>query len=213
MANKYKNIRQADKKQQADSQTMRTVMLIALAAVISIAAFVAFGSGPKTAPNGTASQQQTGPSVADLQKGLPDLEKNAQANPTSFEAQKRLADAQYDLGFAYLDNNQVAEMVPDFAKAVETYQKALAIKFDIGAQTDMATAAFYANKPDIADAAFKTAIEKQPEFYTARLNYGIFLREAKQDNAAAKVQFEYVANQKKDPNIAKSAADLLKTVQ
>ncbi|HWJ03051.1 MAG TPA: hypothetical protein VNU93_05185, partial [Verrucomicrobiae bacterium] len=176
------------------------------------AAFVAIGSGAKTNQGGTAPQQNTS-NVDDLLKRLPDLEKAAKEKPADFSAQKSLADTYYDIGFSYLESNKTTDMEPYFVKAVDAYQKTLAIKFDINVQTDMATAAFYGNKPDVADAAFKKAIEQQPDFLVARVNYGIFLRDAKQDKAGAKTQFEYVANQKKDADAAKKAADLLKTVQ
>ncbi|HEX3015672.1 MAG TPA: hypothetical protein VHQ46_04750, partial [Desulfobacteria bacterium] len=113
----------------------------------------------------------------------------------------------------YLTQNNQTQYTQYFGKAVECYQKVLAANFDINTQTDMSTAAFYAGKFDIADKGFKTAIQKQPNFAQARFNYGIFLRDAKNDKAGAKAQFEALAKLVKTPDQIKQVQDLLATVQ
>ncbi|MDA8443257.1 MAG: hypothetical protein M0Z55_12930, partial [Peptococcaceae bacterium] len=85
--------------------------------------------------------------------------------------------------------------------------------FNIDVQTDMATSAFYANEPTVADKAFKTAIAKQPNFLKARLNYGIFLYDAMNNAPGAKAQLEIVAKQTQDPTSAQSAKDLLQQIK
>ncbi len=213
MSNKYKKFNQVSRKKQEDNATMRTVMGLVAVAIVALVVFFVYGGNSTKSPTSQAPTAQQEPTAAQLIQRLPDFEKNAQANPNSFDGQRSLPTNNYDVGFAYLQNNQTAEMTAYFGKAVDAYQKALAIKFDINVQTDMATAAFYGNKPDIADAAFKKAIEKQPDFLVARLNYGIFLRDAKKDKAGAKTQFEFVANQTKDVEKAKQAKELLSSVQ
>jgi len=213
MANKFKKVSKAQSKKQEDDKILRTAMGLGLIAIVIIVVFIVYGSNKQnTGTSQTAPQQTSSQNTSQLQQKVQSDEKTAQANPKDYTAQKTLGNSYYDLGFAYLQAKNAQDSTTNFSKAVETYQKALAMNFDINVQTDMATAAFYGNQPDIADAAFKKAIEKEPEFYTARINYGIFLRDAKGDKAGAKAQFEYVANQNKDTNNKGQAQDLLKTL-
>ncbi|HZW82383.1 MAG TPA: hypothetical protein VFF14_03035 [Candidatus Deferrimicrobium sp.] len=216
MANKFKRINQESQKKAQNDSNLRMIMGLVIVALITLVVFFAYGSnkGQNQAtqqPSGQADQQKA--DITQVQQRVDQAEKSAQATPKDYTALVNLGNAYYDLGSAYYDNGKENESVAIYAKSIDPYQKALEQKFEIGVQTDLATAAFYGNKPDVADAAFKKAIEKQPDFLVARFNYGVFLNEVKKDKAAAKVQIEYVANQTKDKDAAAKAQEFLKSLQ
>jgi tetratricopeptide (TPR) repeat protein len=212
MANKYKKINQAVKRQRQDDSNTKMIMGIVGVALIAVVVLLAYGGG-----KGNGGQAISGGSqpqnIGDFQQRVQTAEKAAQANPKDYNAQKSLGDAYYDLGSAYQQGNKDTEAATNYGKAVEPYQKALEIKFEVNVQTDMATAAFYGNQLDVAESAFKKAIEKEPNFMNAQLNYGIFLRDARSDKGGAKKQFEIVAKQTKDSAAANKAKGLLSSVQ
>jgi tetratricopeptide (TPR) repeat protein len=218
VANKFKRINQESQKKAQNDSNLRMIMGLVIVALITLVVFFAYGFGSNKGqnqanqqPSGQADQQKA--DITQVQQRVDQAEKSAQANPKDYTTLVNLGNAYYDLGSAYYDNGKQNESVDIYAKSIDPYQKALEQKFDIGVQTDLATAAFYGNKPDVADAAFKKAIEKQPDFLIARFNYGVFLNEIKQDKAAAKQQIEYVANQTKDKDAAAKAKDFLKSLQ
>jgi tetratricopeptide (TPR) repeat protein len=216
VANKFKRINQESQKKAQNDSNLRMIMALVIVVLITLVVFFAYGSnkGQNQAnqqPSGQADQQKA--DITQVQQRVDQAEKSVQTNPKDYTALVNLGNAYYDLGSAYYDNGKQNESVDIYAKSIDPYQKALEQKFDIGVQTDLATAAFYGNKPDVADAAFKKAIEKQPDFLIARFNYGVFLNEIKQDKAAAKQQIEYVANQTKDKDAAAKAKDFLKSLQ
>ncbi len=213
MANKFKKVtKQGSARKRQDDTTLRTVLGLAAVAIVALIVFFVYDSGSSQPPSSQAPAQQS-QDVAARQQAVQSAEQAAQANPGDFNSQVTLGNAYYDLAGAYRDAKDDANTSANFAKAVTAYQKALAIKFDIGAQTDMATAAFYSNQPDVADAGYKKAIAQQPDYWNARLNYGIFLENAKGDKAGAKEQFQYVVNNCKDSATVQKAQGLLQNVQ
>lgn len=210
MANKFKKVTKGHRKKEKGDSTLRTAMGLGVVAIIALVVFIVYGSN--NSQQGTlppAGQNEPAQALQNVQTA----EKAAQAGSNDFDAQKRLADAYYDLGTAYANANDAQNAESFWNKAIGSYQKALAIKFDINAQTDMATLAFYTNQTELADTAFKQALEKEPDFLTAHLNYGVFLRDAKGDKEGAKKQWEFVANQAKDTASQNQAKEYLKTVQ
>jgi tetratricopeptide (TPR) repeat protein len=212
MANKYKKINQAVKRQRQDDSNTKMIMGIVGIALIVVVVLLAYGGGKGSGRQAISGGSQP-QNIGDFQQRVQSAEKAVQANPKDYNAQKSLGDAYYDLGSAYQQGNKDPEAATNYGKAVEPYQKALEIKLDVNVQTDMATAAFYSNQLDVAEAAFKKAIEKDPNFMSAQLNYGIFLRDARSDKGGAKKQFEIVAKQTKDSAAANKAKGLLSSVQ
>lgn len=222
MANKFKKVTPASRKPQQtqDNTNLRTVMGLVAVLLVVIVVIVVFyhGSGTSGASGGNGqtttqqSQQQQGPTVAQAQQEVTSAEQQLKSNSTDINLQKALGNAYYDLGSAYYQSKDTTNGQKNFANAVVAYQKFLAKQFNIDVETDMATSAFYGNEPDVAEAAFKTAIAKQPDFMPAHLNYGIFLLDARKDKTAAKAQFEIVANQTKDAQSASAAKQMLQSL-
>ncbi len=214
MANKFKKVnKQGPGKKQKDDTTLRTVLGLAAVAIVALIVFFVYDSGSSQQQPATQAPAQQSQGLASYQQAVQSAEQAAQANPNDFSSEAALGNAYYDLAAAYRNANDDANTKANFAKAVTAYQKALAKKFDIGAQTDMATAAFYSDQPDVADAGFKKAIAQQPDYWNARVNYGIFLENVKGDKAGAKEQFQYVVANCKDAAQVQTAKSLLQNVQ
>ena len=203
-----------------DNTNLRTVVGLIVIAVIAVGLAV-WWSLSSAKPQSTANNASTaapqapaaqGPTPVQLQR-VQQYEAAVKANPTSQADQKDLGNAYDDVGFAYLEANDINNMQTYFAKAVTAYQKYLAKTYDINVQTDMATAAFYAGNNTLAEASFKQALAKDPGFAKAHLNYGIFLYMAKNDPAGAKTQLEIVAKQNQDPTSAQTAKNILQQIK
>lgn len=114
------------------------------------------------------------------QNYLASLEKKVMEKPTDVEGRLRLARAYYESGMEFHDE------FPDLAvqyfdKAVRNYQEVPKSKTEPDILVDMATAAFYGKKDDIAEKAFQDAVAHYPDYYQGHFNYGIFLYHVKQD--------------------------------
>ncbi|MHB1404926.1 MAG: tetratricopeptide repeat protein [Desulfitobacteriaceae bacterium] len=147
--------------------------------------------------NDTGTQQgqsanQQGQNEAQLkeQKNAVDvMEKKLGAQPADVNTQLQLANAYYDLGVTALDaapNDAPAY----FEKAISNYQAVLQTKADPNVMVDMATAAFYGGKDDVAGEAFQKVVTVYPDFYQGHYNYGIYLFHVKQDYKDALAEWD-----------------------
>lgn len=164
-------------------------IVIAVLVSISMIGSMAFGyfSGnvaPTPANPSLATNQNAEEQFKLLKAQVQALEAKAEATPGDATLQLDLANAYFDLAISAQINAQ-GEAVSDFSKAVAGYQTVLKSNKDINVLVDLATAAFYAGQDDLAEKSFQEALAEQPKFFNALYNYGIFLEQAKQDEAGA----------------------------
>lgn len=142
----------------------------------------------KSAANNTGTQQgqttaqsaQNDAQLKEQKKAVDQLEQKLGSQAADADTRLQLANAYYDIGVTALD--AAPNDAPGyFEKAVSNYQEVLKTKKDPNIMVDMATAAFYGGKDEVADDAFKKATAAYPDFYQAHYNYGIYLFHVKQD--------------------------------
>ena len=141
---------------------------------------------------------------------IEELVKKAKANPQDLSSWEALGNAYFDIGMGIRDKNP-EDAKPYFAQAVEAYQKALAINPSrVHSQTDMATALFYSDQKELAEAAYKKAVEVDPNYINAHLNYGIFLHYVLNDQDGARRELIKALQLKPQTEIYQKVRDLLK---
>jgi cytochrome c-type biogenesis protein CcmH/NrfG len=117
---------------------------------------------------------ESGPSnpAAETRMRIAGLEKMIAAEPTHLQAIIQLGNDYFDTG--------------DYAKAVQTYQKALTLDArNADVLTDMGTSYRKLNKTDECAAAFRQALEVDPGHPLALFNLGLVLRDDVKDDAGA----------------------------
>ena len=168
------------------SKMWKLAVIVALALTIAATAFYYFTHSVDR----NAVVRNAGGEVAKLQKVVETYNEQVKANPGDIALRTKLGDAYYDYGLA-LQEQGLGEAAVTFKKAVDVYQGVLAANpTELNVIVDMATAAFYCGENDIADENFQRALAIDPNFYNARLNYGVFLYKAKKDSSAAIKQWQ-----------------------
>ena len=141
-----------------------------MAAVVVVLVIVGLGGGGSGGGSGAApSGGSSVPAVAADTTG-------------SYSELVTRANGLYDQGSAAFQNNDAAGGRTYFAAAAKVYAAAWKKQSDdpnVG--TDFATALFYSGQTDKAIAQVDRVLEADPEFQTAHLNRGIFLKTAAQD--------------------------------
>ncbi|MHB1654010.1 MAG: tetratricopeptide repeat protein [Desulfitobacteriaceae bacterium] len=164
--------------------------------------------GAATQQGQSANQQQ----LKEQKNAVDVLEKKLAAQPADVNTQLQLANAYYDLGGTAL------EAAPNDApayldKAVSNYQAVLQTKADPNVMVDMATAAFYGGKDDVAGEAFKKVVTVYPDFYQGHYNYGIYLFHVKQDSKDALAEWDHALQLKPTGPEADRLKQLISGVQ
>lgn len=135
-------------------------------------------------------------------------------NPEDVNLLIALGNSQYDLGAYYFDIQDFEEGKSFFKAAVSSYQKALEkVPENINVRVDLATAAFYCQEYDLAEKHFKKALEQNPRFLNARLNYGIFLLNARNDREGAIQQWQAALETNPDEQTAAYLKSLIERVK
>jgi hypothetical protein len=143
----------------------------AVAAVVVVLVIVGLGGGDSTG-GGSAGAPSGGSSVPAV----------AADTTGSYSELVTRANGLYDQGSAAFQNNDATGGQKYFAAAAKVYAAAWKKQSDdpnVG--TDFATALFYSGQTDEAIAQVDKVLEADPEFQTAHLNRGIFLKTAAQD--------------------------------
>lgn len=168
---------------------------------------------PASQPAGFLSGASDGEAsrVQDLQSTIKTLEGRLTARPDNASLLVELGNARYDLGVLQLfDLGQEEEGKGVLAQAVTAYQQALdQDPNNVAVRVDMATAAFYCGQNDVARAGFEQALEIEPDYINAHLNYGVFLDHALGDPGAAVEQWEAVLALNPDPETRARAETLI----
>ncbi|NMA69549.1 MAG: tetratricopeptide repeat protein [Desulfitobacterium sp.] len=118
------------------------------------------------------------------------LEETLAQNPEDKDTRLNLANLYYDWGMQTYFNGSKEEANNHFEKAIANYEEVLKEGQDVNVLVDMATAAFYSEKNELAEEKFQEALEIQPDFLNGLYNYGVFLMYAKEDFGGAIAQWE-----------------------
>lgn len=118
------------------------------------------------------------------------LEETLAQNPEEKDTRLTLANLYYDWGMQTYFNGSVEEANQHFEKAITNYEEVLKAGQDVNVLVDMATAAFYSGKDELAEEKFQEALAIQPDFLNGLYNYGVFLMYAKEDFGGAIAQWE-----------------------
>lgn len=176
-------------------------VLITIAMVgLGIIGVVFSGDEP---PTGSTTSNKTANAATEYQAQKVRIEamvKQAKLDPGNILLQTALGNEYYDAGMA-AEEVAPTETEKNFKQAVEAYQIVLKTNKDPNIMVNMATAAFYSGENDLAEKTYKEAIVLKPDSYNALGNYGVFLSQAKNDWAAALIQWQ------KAQTLAQNSAD------
>lgn len=126
-----------------------------------------------------------------LEEELLIYEETLKENPNDGDAWAQKANVEYSLGSLMYDTGKSEEGVKYFSDATESYQEALKYNGDdVYIRNDLASVAYYSGKYDLAETNFKKAIELDPKYVNARVNYGLFLYDIKKDYEGAIKEWE-----------------------
>lgn len=168
--------------------------------------------GGVTTNNTGAQQGQSDAKLKEQKNAVDVLEKKLAGQPADVSTQLQLANAYYDLGVTALD--AAPNDAPAYLdKAISNYQVVLQTKADPNVMVDMATAAFYGGKDDVAGEAFKKVVTVYPDFYQGHYNYGIYLFHVKQDYKDALAEWEHALQLKPTGPEADGLKKLISGVQ
>lgn len=133
-------------------------------------------AGTNTGANTAGQQDTTG-----LENTVKTLTEQVYKNPDDLALQESLGLSYFNLGDAYMKNNN-PKAQEAFQNSITNFNEVLKQKPDskevLG---DLATAYFYSGKVDQAITNVEKALKIDPNFTTARLNYGIYLGFGKLD--------------------------------
>lgn len=118
------------------------------------------------------------------------LEEVLAQNPEDKDARLNLANLYYDWGMKTYMNGSQEEAKGYLDKAIANYEEVLKDGQNVNVLVDMATAAFYGGKEDLAEEKYQEALEVQPDFLNGLYNYGVFLMYAKENYGGAIAQWE-----------------------
>ncbi len=137
------------------------------------------------------------------------------SSPENYTVLLDLGNTSYDLGSKYMfELQQVENGVKYFAKATGAYKRALEVgEPDPNIMTDLATAAMYSGQNDMAEDYFNKAIEADAEHIFAKMNYGVFLMNVKQDYAKAVEQWQEVLELKPDAGVKSRVESMIREAQ
>jgi tetratricopeptide (TPR) repeat protein len=159
---------------------------------------------PANQQAGQASQVQT---MLDYSR---QLEQALKLDPENKDLHVSLGNILYDIGAYYAGAGDEAKAVRYFKEATVPYLDALAIDPQLlGVRVDMATAAYYSGLYDLAEEHFLEAIEQDPGFVNARINYGHFLYYAKGEPEKALEQWEAAAALELEPAVRANVEALI----
>ncbi|MHB1127134.1 MAG: tetratricopeptide repeat protein [Bacillota bacterium] len=145
--------------------------------------------------------------ISSMQTKIRQQDEALKANPKNLTLLIIQGNDHYDLGLKYYERGSAQDGTFHLSKAADVYKQALAIDGkNVDVRVDMATAYFYTDQNELAEEGFLKAIEDDPNHINAHVNYGIFLRDAKQDNQGAIKQWEAALSLKPD----RGTADRLK---
>lgn len=156
---------------------------------------------------------QTNP-LESLRHNIRLLQQALQTDPQNEDLLIPLGNSQYDLGAYYFDIQDYDQGRTYFEAAVASYEKALEkVPENINVRVDLATAAYYSQQYDLAEEHFQKAIELEPTFINARLNYGIFLLDVREDPEGAIKQWEAALETDPEPSVASYLNNLIESVK
>lgn len=162
-----------------------------LAATVSIFVML-FGlaaCGEKDQPGSVPAGGELG---ADYNQKAQDLEMALRDDPGNYGTLVQLGNTYYDWGQAEVQNKgQMAEPVSKWTRAVDYYQRALAIKSDdVNVRVDRANLLHFMGRGDEAIAEYRMAKNIDPKHPQARINLIVTLADAKEDYAGAVKEYD-----------------------
>ncbi|HZW82594.1 MAG TPA: tetratricopeptide repeat protein [Candidatus Deferrimicrobium sp.] len=143
---------------------------------------------------------------------IEELQRKSDAAPNDTNLLENLGNACFDQGDSLRNEGNLEDAKTFFQRAIKAYQKVQTITPKASVQVDMATALYYSEQPDEAENAYKKAIEMDPEYLNARLNYGIFLFDVRKDLNSAKLQFNKAAQLKPPAAILDKISEMLRNI-
>lgn len=183
------------------------IPMIIFTVAIAISLVGVFAYTPLDLPADQGSQASQVQAMLDLSR---QLEQALKLDPENHELHVSLGNILYDIGAYYANMGDEAKAVRYFKEATVPYLDALALDPDLmGARVDMATAAYYSGLYDLAEEHFQEAVERDPEFVNARINYGHFLYYAKGEPEKALEQWEAAAALDLDPAVRANVEALI----
>jgi tetratricopeptide (TPR) repeat protein len=145
---------------------------------------------------GTSGNSEIAQIITRIETRLDRLEQN----PDDFKLMEDLGNDYYGAGFAYARAGDTDQSKFYWDEAIYYYLKVLdKYPNNNNVRVDMATIAWRADRNDLAEEHFLKAIEQDPKFLFARMNFGNFYAYAKQDFEAAIVQWEEALKLKPNP--------------
>jgi tetratricopeptide (TPR) repeat protein len=185
LSNKLKKKQQFSQKKNANSNYFMIGTIVFLVVIFLVMAAAVLKKDSPT--GGVPDNSEITQIINRIETRLARLEKT----PDDFKLMEDLGNDYYGAGFAYARAGNTDQAKFYWEEAIYYYLKVLDKYPDnINVRVDMATIAWRADRNDLAEENFKKAIEQNPNFFQSRLNFGNFYAYAKQDYAAAIVQWE-----------------------
>lgn len=191
------------KKHRGNRNRNRTIAII-IVALVSLSmigsSFALFFTPDSQTVAGNGSE--AGAQIQALQSQVDGLNESLKSKPEDANLHLGLANAYYDLGMTQLNTAEGDQAAANaeagktsLKQAITEYQEVLKTKKDdVSILVDMATAAFYSDDTDLAEATFQQALAIKPDFLNGLQNYGVFLIQAKGDYLGAIAQFNKALN-------------------
>ena len=119
----------------------------------------------------------------------------SEIDPDNLPLLRALAGSYYEAGTAASRlwgtlPSAIDEMYEHFTKATETYQKVLVIEQDADDMLNLAAAATMSGNYDLAEQTYQDILARDPDSFFARVGYGSFLYNSRQDYAGAIEQMQ-----------------------
>lgn len=118
-----------------------------------------------------------------------DLENKIKNNPQEADLEK-LANDYFDYAYNLRQGGSADQAKQFFTRAAQLYQQVLAQNPNkVAVWTDLGTSLYYGDQMDHAEATYQKAVQTDPKYANARINYGIFLLYERRDITKAREQF------------------------
>lgn len=165
------------------------------------------------------TQTDSGQSQAVLEKEYQDRKQNVETitaklkdKPDDVELIRALGDAYYDKSIISNQFN-ADEYQEDLQKAIEMYQKVLAVKEDNEAMFKLATAAFLAGDNDLAEKTYTDLLTREPENVDALYAYGMYLFYVKADSKQAEEKWQKAKSLTEDEQMRSQLDQMINLAQ
>lgn len=170
--------------------------------------------GPAGAAAGAGMPAAVSQQLSQLKSAVGQYEAEVKLRPQDPQAWVQLGNANYDLGVLYMQADKGQQAQDYLNAAISAYEKALQQDpNNVAVRTDLATAAFYVHRDDLAQQNFQRVIAVNPQYANARYNYGVFLLHARHDSRGALEQWRQALRWEQDPARRTSLQDMIRQLE